>query len=101
LPLDTAIFPQEIQEMFLLFSCLSDRWDLSTGTYLGKDWTSIDYFMSLYNIAQPSIIFYFLKLYDNLIIEQRMKESDKRRKAEERKRASASSGNTFAHSVRG
>lgn len=101
MPLDSADFPAEVQVAFFMFSMLSDNWEGMSGTYMGKDWSSIDYMFKLHKIENPSIIFYFMKLYENILVDYRAKEADKKRKAEERKAKSAGGGKNYTHNVRG
>ena len=100
MPLETSAFPAEVQVAFFIFDLLSDRWDGMSGTYLGKDWSSIDFLLNLYEVEQPKIIVYFMKTYEILLVNHRAEEADRKRQAEERKR-NASRGKNFTHNIQG
>ena len=72
MPLEISVFPDEVQVAFFMFNMLSDRWEGTSGTYMGKDWSHCEYIFSLHEIEDPKIIMYFMKLYENLVIEQRL-----------------------------
>jgi hypothetical protein len=99
MPLELSEFPEEVQVAFFMFSLLSDNWEGMSGTYLGKNWYSIDYFFKLYQVEDTKTIFYLMKLYENSLVEYRAEQAEKRRKAEERK-AKAGSGQKFTHNVK-
>jgi len=101
MPLETSDFPEEVQVAFFMYSFLSDRWDGMSGSYLGKDWTIIDYLFKLHYVDNKKEILYFMKLYESIIVNHRAEEADKKRKAEERKAKSAGGGKNYTHNVRG
>lgn len=101
MPLDSSSFPEEVQVAFFVFSFLPDYWEGMSGTYMGKQWAGIDYIFELYNIENPKTIFFFMKLYEGILIKYRAEEAEKKRKAEERKGKSAGGGKQYTHNVRG
>ena len=101
MPLDSSSFPEEVQVAFFIFSLLSDYWEGMSGTYMGKHWHGLEYIFELYNIDNRKTIFFFMKLYEGVLIKYRAEESDKKRKAEERKSKSAGGGKQYTHNVRG
>lgn len=101
MPLDSADFPVEVQVAFFMFSLLSDVWDGMSGSYMGKNWGPIEYFLELYEIEDRKVVVYLMKLYEGVLISYRAQESEKRRKAEERKAKSAGGGKNYTHNVRG
>ena len=101
MPLETSAFPAEVQVAFFIFDLLSDRWDGMSGTYLGKDWSSVHFLLDLYEVEDPKIVVYFMKSYEILLVNHRAEEADKKRKAEERKSKSAGGGKNYTHNVRG
>lgn len=101
MPLDSSDFPEEVQVAFFIFSLLPDYWEGMSGTYMGKVWGGVDYLFNLYEIDNVKTIFFFMKLYEGIIIKHRAEESDRKRKAEERKSKSAGGGKTYTHNVRG
>ena len=100
MPLDTSEFPEEVQVAFFICDLLSDRWDGMSGTYLGKDWNYFEFLCRVYEIQDIKTCLYFAKLYERCLVEYRMEEQDKRRKAEER-RAKAGGGAKYTHNVQG
>tara|TARA_B100000941_G_scaffold290641_1_gene273945 strand:- start:2475 stop:2774 length:300 start_codon:yes stop_codon:yes gene_type:complete len=99
MPLDISTFPDEVQVAFFMFNLLSDRWEGMSGSYMGKDWSHCEHLFSLYEVEEPTIIMYFMKMYENLLVGHRLEEAERKRKAEERKKQTA--GKTFTHNVRG
>lgn len=100
MPLETSAFPAEVQVAFFIFDLLSDRWDGQSATYLGKDWTSVPFLLDLYEVEDKKVVVYFMKTYEILIVNSKMEEAEKKRKADERKQK-AGSGKTFTHNVKG
>ena len=100
MPLESSEFPEEVQVAFFMLSHLSDNWEGMSGTYLGKVWAGADFLFNMYDIEDPKTVFYFMKLYESLLVEHKMKESEMKRKAEERKAKPAGGGN-FTHKVKG
>lgn len=99
MPLDTSFFPEEVQVAFFVCSNLSDKWDGMSGSYMGKDWSEVDYVFNLYKIDNPQVVYYFAKMYERITMQVKAEEADKHRKAEERK--SKASGKNFTHNVTG
>jgi hypothetical protein len=101
MPLDLSILPEEVQTAFFIFDFLEDVWEGMSGTYLGKNWSTTEYFFNLYEVDQPKIVLQFMKLYERLLIIYRHEKSDRKRKAEERKaKASSGGGKSYTHSVK-
>ena len=99
MPLDPSDFPGEVQVAFFISGLLEDRWEGTSGTYMGKDWSNLEYFFKLYQIEEPKTILYIMKMYEGVIVTYRHEESERKRKAEERK--SAGGGKNFTHNVKG
>lgn len=99
MPLDSSDFPEEVQVAFFMFSLLPDKWDGMSGTYLGKDWSSLEILFSLHNIDEPRETFFFMKMYEGLLVKNRAEEADRKRKAQERKAKSAGGGKNYTHNV--
>ena len=100
MPLDPSEFPDEVQVAFLIYGYLSDRWDGMSGTYMGKDWSTINHLFELFEVEDRKVILYFMKLWEGIVVTQKSEEQEKKRKAEERKRQH-SSGKTYTHNVQG
>ena len=100
MPLELSVFPEEVQVAFFMFSLLSDSWDGTTGTYMGKYWHDIGYLFKIHKIDNPTLTLYFMKMYERCLVDYRAKEAENRRKAEER-RTRNSGGKNFTHNVQG
>lgn len=98
MPLTSSDFPEEVQVAFFIFSMLSDRWDGMSGTYLGKDWSIVFQLFDLYEVYDQTTVMYFMKLYEHILVEYRVKESEQRRKAAERKHGG---GKSYTHNIQG
>lgn len=102
MPLELSDFPEEIQVAFFMFSLLPDHWEGMSGTYMGKYWDGIDYFFKLYNVQDPKVVFYFMKIYENKLVQERSNLQTRKRKQQESKAKSASGSNkNYTHNVQG
>lgn len=93
------VFPEEVQQAFIVFNHLPDRWDGMSGSYLGKDWSSIGFFLDLFDIEEKKIVVYFITQIENKQVKNLSEKAEKKRKAEERK--AKSGGQKFTHNVQG
>ena len=100
MPLDTSDFPVEVQVAFFMFSLLPDHYEGMSGTYMGKYWDGIDYYLKLYDVQDPKIVLYFMKIYEGILVSHRAEQAEQKRKAQER-RSKAGGGKTFTHNVKG
>lgn len=89
-----------MQTAFFIYDLLSDRWDGMTGTYLGKEWSSVGLLLDTFEVENRPVVIYLCKVYETLKVNYIAEEAEKKRKAEERK-AKASSGKNFSHNVSG
>lgn len=94
MPVDISELPLEVQLAFLLLSELSDRWDGSTGLYLGKDWSIVEYLFKMHEIDSPKEVFGFMKLIESLQMQVSSEKAEKERKKIEAK-SSKSKGHTY------
>ena len=99
MPLETSDFPSEVQVAFFIFGLLEDRWEGMSGTYMGKQWTNLEYFFNLYQVEERKTILYIMKMWENILVSFRSDKVNKQRKAEERK--SSSGGKKYTHNVKG
>ena len=99
MPLTESDFPAEVQVAFFMFNLLSDVWDGMSGSYMGKEWSHCSQLFDIYSVDEPKTTLYFMKLYERILMNHRAEESDRKRKAEERK--AKSGGKNFAHNVQG
>lgn len=86
---------------FFVFGLLPDRWDGMSGTYLGKDWSSFEQVLDIYEIEDKKSTLLFSKMYENIVVTYKAEEAEKKRKAEQRKSQAAGGGKTYTHNVRG
>lgn len=102
MPLELSEFPEEVQVAFFVFSLLTDRWEGMSGSYLGKHWEGIDYIFKIYGIPDPVTTYFYMKMWENILVAHRLEEAERKRKAEERKaKSSAGGGKTYTHNVQG
>ena len=99
MPLEISDFPSDVQVAFFIFGFLEDNWEGMSGTYMGKNWSSLQYLFSIYEIENPKTIIYFMKMWEGIIVNYRSEKSDQKRKAEQRR--SAGGGKNFTHNVKG
>jgi hypothetical protein len=96
MPVSLDELPEEVQWAFIVFNHLSDRWEGTTGTYLGKDWSPVKFFLDLYEVEDPKVVVFFIKEIEKAYSDHLADKIDKQRKAAERK---ANAGK-FAHNVK-
>ena len=65
MPVSLDSFPEEVQWAFVLFNHLPDRWEGMSGSYLGKDWSPIQFFVDLYEIEDPKTVVFFTSKIDS------------------------------------
>lgn len=58
-------FPSEVQEAFLVHSCLPDRWDGMSGMFMGKDWSALGTLLDVFKIEDKKTVVWFLKAIDD------------------------------------
>ena len=91
--------PDEVQVAFFIYALMPERWDGASGTYLGKDWSPLHTLYNIYEIEDQKTVTMFIAEIQSIFVQQTNEESEKKRKAAERK-ASAGSGKKYAHNVR-
>ncbi len=101
MPLDASTFPGDVQVAFFMFSLLPDSWDTNSGTYMGKNWNTLDLVFDMYEVVDRKYIFHLMKIYENLLVEYHFKEAERKRKAAEKKQSAAGGGPQYAHRVQG
>lgn len=84
MPLTDADFPAEAQVAFFIFTYLSDRWDGASGTYMGKDWSSLQIIFDMFEVEDRSFIFQLLKIIEVATIDKTNDRLSQKRKATER-----------------
>jgi hypothetical protein len=99
MPLETSDFPEQVQVAFFVFDNLSDVWEGMSGSYLGKNWSDAEYVMNLYEVEEPKVVYYFAKMYERILMGFKAEESEKKRKADEKRQTAG--GKNFTHNVKG
>ena len=82
-----------------VWDLLPESWDSNTGTYLGKKWNTLDYIFNLYKIPNKKDVFFFMKLYETLLVRDRAEKAEQQRKNAERK--AKSGGKKYTHNIQG
>ena len=82
IPPDLDDFPMELQEAFMVHHLLPDRWDGSSGSYLGKDWSALEMLLTELEIIERRQCILFIKH-----IEARNSNKINKELARERKKA--------------
>ena len=67
-----------------------------SGSYLGKDWAPIDFFLDLFEVDDKKVVVFFVSKIESLYSKHMADKIEKQRKAAERK---ASAGK-YAHNVK-
>tara|TARA_Y100000385_G_C12857043_1_gene535601 strand:+ start:405 stop:749 length:345 start_codon:yes stop_codon:yes gene_type:complete len=101
MPLELSEFPEEVQVAFFMFSLLSDYWEGMSGTYMGKHWNGIDYFFKLYEIENPKVILFIMKMYESILIEDRAQKAERKRKQSDQRSKAGGSGKSYTHNIKG
>ena len=78
---------------------MPDRWEGMSGSYMGKEWSSIDFFLNLFGIEDKKTVVFFISRIEYFRVQQLNEKMEKKRKAEERK--AKSGGKQYTHNVQG
>lgn len=95
MPVDVSELPLEVQLAFLLMSYLSDKWDGMSGSYLGKDWSSLEYLFKLYEVENQKEVFKFMKIIEAFQVEVSIEKAKKDRKKLEAGGNAKGKGHTY------
>ena len=85
MPLEQTDFPVEVQMAFFMHSLLPERWEGTSGSYLGKDWSPIGALLEVYDIENRKEVLFFLKYIDLYNTNQMNNKLEKERKKQERR----------------
>jgi hypothetical protein len=99
MPLEVSGFPAEVQVAFFLYGFLEDRYEGMSGSYMGKSWNNIEFLFHTYQIQEPKVTLYYMKLLENISVGHKAELAQRKQKADERK--SAGGGKNFTHNVKG
>ena len=92
-------FPSEVQVAFFMFDLLSDVFEGMSATYMGKDWSHCTQLFELWEVEDPKVVMYFMKMYERIIMQDRSEETERKRKQDERKKGG--DGKNYTHNVKG
>ena len=65
MPPDDMDFPLEVQQAMVIHTVLPDRWDGMSGSYMGKDWSSLSTLLDVYEIEERRLVCFFLKYVES------------------------------------
>ena len=54
-----TLYPEEVQVAFFIFGQLKDSFDGMSGTYLGKEWSSCEFFLNLHEIEDKKTVVFW------------------------------------------
>ena len=92
LPPTLEDYPFEVQVAFFIHDLLSDRWDGSSGHYLGKDFSNLETLLNIWEVEDKKTCVYFIKHIEARNSQKINKEGEKARKAAENKAKNAKGG---------
>ena len=72
------------QQAFFIHDLLTDRWDGMSGSYFGKDMSSLGTLLDIWEIEDKRTIVYFIKHIEAYKMQKINKEQEQKRKARER-----------------
>jgi hypothetical protein len=100
MPLELSDFPEEVQVAFFILGLLPDRYEGMSGTYLGKVWEGIAFLFDMYQVENRTTVLYFMKMYETIIVSEKLDKAEKQRKQAERQ-TQAGGGKNYTHNVKG
>ena len=100
MPISLSNLPEQVQTAFFILGFLPDVWEGMSGMYLGKDWSSLEYLLNLYEVEEPKVVIMFMKMYETITINERAAKQKAEQKKAERKN-SAGSGKKYTHNIKG
>ena len=92
-------YPSEVQVAFLLHNLLPDRWDGMSGSYMGKDYSSLGLLLETWDIENKKDCIFWIKNIEARYAEQLNKELERKRKSREAQ--AKSKGKTSGINVQG
>ncbi len=85
MPMERSNLPLEVQEAFLIHDFLAEKWDGSSGYYLGKDYSALDTYIEFLEITDPKTSLWFLKHIEYHSMQMINEKVKRTREAEQRK----------------
>ena len=89
IPMDKGNYPYEVQLAMSIHEVLPDRWDGMSGSYLGKDWSSVGTYLDAYETEDKPTVLLFIKILDVEFSKVVNENLDTERKKRERKDSQA------------
>ena len=65
MPPEDIDFPYEVQQALTIHTILPDRWDGSSGSYMGKDWSALEPLLNIWEVEDKRTVCFFLKHVEN------------------------------------
>lgn len=78
-------YPLEVQVAFLLHNLLPDRWEGMSGSYLGKDYSSLGLLLDSWGVEDKKTCIFFIKHIEAFNSKGINDKLESKRKADERK----------------
>tara|TARA_B100001939_G_scaffold242114_1_gene209601 strand:- start:382 stop:687 length:306 start_codon:yes stop_codon:yes gene_type:complete len=78
-------YPLEVQVAFLLHDLLPDRWEGMSGSYLGKDYSSLGLLLETWEVEDKQTCIFFIKNIEAHNSRKINEDLESKRKANERK----------------
>lgn len=85
MPPTTEDYPYEVQVAFLLHDLLPDRWDGMSGSYMGKDFSSLGTLLEVWDVKDKKSTIYFIKHIEARNTDKINKKLERQRKSQETK----------------
>ena len=85
-------FPPEVQVAFLLHDLLPDRWDGMSGSYFGKDMSSLGTLLKVHEVEDKKNTIFWIKQIEARNSENINKKLQRKRKAAESKAKAGKGG---------
>ena len=62
--MNSVYYPYEVQVALIIHEALPDRWDVTSGSYMGKDWSCVDTYLNAYEVEDKKTVLLFIKVLD-------------------------------------
>ena len=85
MPLTVQDYPEEVQMAFFIHHLLPDRWEGMSGSYMGKDMSSLGTLLDIWEVDDKKSVVYFLKHIEAEHAKQVNEKQEQKRKAEQNK----------------
>ena len=94
-------YPLEVQVAFLLHDLLPDRWEGMSGSYLGKDYSSLGLLLDTWEVEDKQSCIFFIKHIEAQNSRKINESLESKRKANERKAKAGSQQGKSGINVQG